>query len=169
MKEYMKEDLLTIETLKTKIWSMFDILRSERINSDDYHVLLFLLSAYKDGLFGSELFNERNNLNETLIRQLYSSDVELSNQYVAILPIFEPIVLRLSERGIRGIINIFMDLNTVSLDEKFTEIFDAVLYRIAQSQGKAGGEFIQPIELTRFICSLAELHPNSRVYNLLQD
>jgi type I restriction enzyme M protein len=165
MKEFKMADILPVEALKSKIWSMFDILRSERIASEDYHVLLFLLSAYKDGLFNSEILNENSNLNERLVRCLHNSESELTNQYNAILATFEPLVMRLSENGTRHIIGVLGELNLAILDEHFADIFDAVLYRITQSQGRFGGEFIQPVELTRFICCLAELQPNSKVYN----
>lgn len=165
MKEFKMADILPVEALKSKIWSMFDILRSERIASEDYHVLLFLLSAYKDGLFNTEILNENSNLNERLVRCLHNSESELTNQYNAILATFEPLVMRLSENGTRHIISALGELNLAILDEHFADIFDAVLYRITQSQGRFGGEFIQPVELTRFICGLAELQPNSKVYN----
>jgi len=165
MKEFKMADILPVEALKSKIWSMFDILRRERIASEDYHVLLFLLSAYKDGLFNTEILNENSNLNERLVRCLHNSESELTNQYNAILATFEPLVMRLSENGTRHIISALGQLNLAILDEHFADIFDAVLYRITQSQGRFGGEFIQPIELTRFICGLAELQPNSKVYN----
>ncbi len=165
MKEFKMADILPVEALKSKIWSMFDILRSERIASEDYHVLLFFLSAYKDGLFNTEILNENSNLNERLVRCLHNSESELTNQYNAILATFEPLVMRLSENGTRHIIGALGELNLAILNEYFADIFDAVLYRITQSQGRFGGEFIQPVELTRFICGLAELHPNSKVYN----
>ncbi len=165
MKEFKMTEILPVETLKANIWSMFDILKSERIASEDYHVLLFLLSAYKDGLFSTELINESHNLNERLICKLQTSDAELANQYIAILSSFEPIIMRLSESGTKHIISALGVLNMVLLDEHFSDIFDSVLYRIAQSQGRFAGEFIQPVELTRFICSLADLQPNSRIYN----
>ena len=165
MKEFKMAEILPVEALKSKIWSMFDILRSERIASEDYHVLLFLLSAYKDGLFNTEILNENSNLNERLVRCLHNSESELTNQYNAILATFEPLVMRLSENGTRHIIRALGELNLAILNEHFADIFDAVLYRITQSQGRFGGEFIQPVELTRFICGLAELQPNSKVYN----
>jgi type I restriction enzyme M protein len=165
MKEFKMVDILPVEALKANIWSMFDILRGERAASEDYHVLLFFLSAYKDRLFSTEVLSESNNLNEKLIRKLYTSDSKLSNQYLEILPLFEPILLRLSEVGTRRILSTLNELNISLLNENFPDIFDAVLFRIAKSQGKFGGEFIQPVELTRLICGLAELQPNSRIYN----
>lgn len=167
MKEFKMADILPVEALKSKIWSMFDILRTEAgiQGSGDYHVLLFLLSAYKDGLFNTEILNENSNLNEKLVRCLHNSESELTNQYNPIFATFEPLVKRLSENGTRHIIGALGELNLAILDEHFADIFDAVLYRITQTQGRFAGEFIQPVELTRFICGLAELQPNSKVYN----
>lgn len=164
-KELKLENILPIEGLKSKIWSMFEILRSEKITSEEYHVLLFLLSAYRDGLFNIEVLNESNKLNENLILKLHNSNAELAKQYSSILISFEPIVMRLSDQGTRHIISALSELNKDILNEHFPDVFDSVLYRITQSQGRFGGEFIQPIELTRFICGLAEIQPNSKVYN----
>jgi type I restriction enzyme M protein len=173
MREYKLEDVSPIEAIKVKLWKVFDTLRSEGISSEDYHVLLFLLSVYKDGLLSVDIvnpkshlqFTDSNNLYKKLVSSLRNSDSELANQYVPILSSFEPILMRLSESGTRHIISALGELNMAILNEHFPDIFDAVLYRITQSQGRFGGEFIQPIELTRFICGLAELQPNSRVYN----
>ena len=164
MKEFKIANILPVEELKNKIWSMFNILRSE-ISLEDYDVLLFLLSAYKDGLFNIEVLNGNTNLHEKLIKKFQRSDSELVNQYSFILKSFEPILMRLSESSLLNILKALSDLNSVVLCEYFPDIFDSVLYRIAQSQGRFGGEFIQPLELSRFICGLAELPPKSKVYN----
>lgn len=49
--------------------------------------------------------------------------------------------------------------------ENFPEIFDSILYKLADSQGRFGGEYIQPVELTRFICKLADVPSNGKIYN----
>lgn len=55
MKDFKSDDIMPHDALNTKIWSIFDILRSE---TDDYHVVLFLLSAYKDGIISEKLLKE---------------------------------------------------------------------------------------------------------------
>lgn len=165
MKELKLEDVKPIEAVKTKIWAMFDILRSETISSEDYHVMLFLLSAYKDGLISPDALREKPILIQSLLANINDTDKELSKQYFPILQSFEPIVTRLSERGLASIIQALYAINKKVLSNNFPNIFDSVLYRIAQSQGRYGGEFIQPVELTRFICALAELPEKSSVFN----
>lgn len=165
MKEFKLEELFPIEVVKAKIWSMFDILKGENISSEEYYVILFILSAYKDGLFSADYLLEKTNLNDRLIKKLFSSDNELAEQYISIAQTFKPIILRLSDKGLVSIIQVLREINKKILSEEYPDIFDSVLYRITQSQGRYGGQFIQPVELTRFICGLAKLKPKSKVYN----
>ncbi len=165
MKEFKLEEIMPLEAVKTKIWSMFDIIRSENISSEEYHVVLFLLSAFKDGLISTDILSEKPRLKERLVSNFRSSENELADKYIQIGQTFEPIVLRLSDRGLTDILQELSGINKNVLSENFPDIFDSVLYRISQSQGRYGGEFIQPLELTRFICGLPELKPKSKVYN----
>ncbi len=165
MKEFKNEEIMPLEAVKSKIWMMFDILRSENISSDEYHVVLFLLSAYKDNLISIDIVIENHHLKESLIGQLRNTNNELYEQYAPIIQNFEPSIQKLSENGLKHLFSVLVEINTQFLIENFPDIFDAVLYRITQSQGRFSGEFIQPVELTRLLCSLAELQPNLRVYN----
>jgi type I restriction enzyme M protein len=165
MKEFKIEEILPLEAVKSKIWMMFDILRSENIFSEDYLVVLFLLSAYKDNLISIELENENQHLKEKLIERLRNSNNEFYNQYAPIIQSFEPSIQRLSENGIRHIFSCLVEINKQVLTENFPDVFDSVLYRISQSQGRYSGEFIQPLELTRFMCGLADLKKDAKVFN----
>lgn len=165
MKEFKIEDIMPLEAVKSKIWMMFDILRSENISSDDYHVVLFLLSAYKDNLISIDLINENHHIKERLIERLRNSNNELSNQYAPIFHGFEPSIQRLSENGLRNLFSVLAEINKQVLTENFPEVFDSVLYRISQSQGRYAGEFIQPVELTRFVCGLSDLKKDAKVFN----
>ncbi len=165
MKEFKIEDIMPLEAVKSKIWMMFDILRSENISSDDYHVVLFLLSAYKDNLISIDLVIENQHLKEKLIEQLHNSNNEFYEQYAPILQSFEPSIQRLSKNGIKHLVSVLVKIRKQVLTENFPDVFDNVLYRISQSQGRIGGEFIQPVELTRFICGLADLKKDAKVFN----
>jgi type I restriction enzyme M protein len=165
MKELKIEEIMPLEAVKSKIWIMFNILRSENISSDDYHVVLFLLSAYKDNLISIDLVNENQHLKEKLIEQLRNSNNEFYEQYAPILQSFEPSIQRLSENGLKHFFSVLIEINKQVLTENFPDVFDSVLYRISQSQGRYAGEFIQPVELTRFMCGLADLKKDAKVFN----
>jgi type I restriction enzyme M protein len=166
MKKFKIEEISPLEAVKTKIGMMFDILRSENISSNDYHVVLFLLSAYKDNQISIDLVNEEHHLSSRLIQSLRSSyNKEISNQYAPIIQSFEPSLRRLSEIGIKDLFSVLIEINRQVLAENFSDVFDSVLYRISQSQGRYAGEFIQPVELTRFMCGLADLRKDAKVFN----
>ena len=165
MKEFKIEEIMPLEAVKSKIWMMFDFLRSENISSDDYHVVLFLLSAYKDNLISIDLINENQHLKEKLIERLRNSNNEFYVQYAPILQSFEPSIQRLSENGLKHFFSVLIEINKQVLTENFSDVFDSVLYRISQSQGRYAGEFIQPVELTRFMCGLADLKKDAKVFN----
>lgn len=162
VKEFEMAEKQPIDILKDQIWSMFDILRGENIPSEDYHVFLFLLSAYKDGLLNAEKLHDGPNKKELIINSLKYGWGE---QYSSIFNCYEPIMMRFSERGIMRILWALNELDRDVLFENYPDVFDNVLFRISESQGRHGGESIQPIELTRFIIALAELPVNVKVYN----
>lgn len=154
-----KNDML--DKLKTNISPMFEILRNEGIYSDNYSVLLLLLTLHKDGLISS------NNIDGELLKnnvfeKLHYSEKRQNSEYVDIIKSYEPILNRLSAKSLKQLIDAISEIDT---SKNFPDIFDSVLYLISQSQGRYGGEFIQPIELTRFMCGLADLKPDAKVFN----
>jgi type I restriction enzyme M protein len=151
--------------LKSKLWKVFDILRSESITSENYYVVLFLLSLYKDKILTAEVVDENKYIKEQIESVLHKSESDLEEGYRNIYKSFEPILNSLSKKGITSIVKVICDLDHKILSENFSELFDTVLYNLAQSQGRYGGEFIQPFEITSLICGLFELPKGAKVFN----
>lgn len=151
--------------LKSKLWRVFDILRSENITSENYYVVLLLLSLYKDKILKADVEVENKYIKERIEAALHKSESDLEEGYRNIYKNFEPILNSLSKKGLTSIVKVICDLNHKILSENFSELFDTVLYNLAQSQGRYGGEFIQPLEITRFICGLFELPEGAKVFN----
>lgn len=165
MKEFKLEDMMPVKAIEQKIWTIFDILRSESIASEEYHVVLFLLSLYKDSIISKDTLSNQRIIHEDIIRRIDDSNEKTTQQYLPIYQSFESALKRISSKGLLAIIQTMSDVDQKVLSENFSDIFDSVLYRITQSQGRYGGEFIQPLELTRFICALADLPKESKVFN----
>jgi type I restriction enzyme M protein len=165
MKNFSVEENMILVKIKTKLWSILEVFKKENISSDDYHVLLFFLSAYKDGIISADLIDCKHNLNENLNERLQNSNTELSNQYQSIINIFEPSIQRLSDNGLKEVFKKIAAINRQVLTDNFTYIFNSVLFRISQSQGRFAGEFIQSVEITRLMCNLADLEKNTSVFN----
>ena len=165
MREVKLENTLSVTALGQKIWNMFDILRGQSIASEYYSLILFLLSLYKDGIITKDIFSSRIGIHKNLINSIKNSNEKDAQQYLSIYKSFDSALESVDSKGLNAIIQATLNLNQKILSDNFPEIFDTVLYRITQSQGKIGGEFIQPLELTRFICGLTDLPEGSKVFN----
>ena len=165
MKKISEEENLSLEKIKTELWSILEVFKKENITSYDYYVLLFFLSSYKDGLLSADLIEGENNLNVRLNKKLQKSKTELSNQYLSIFHIFEASIQNLSEIGLKDVLKKIFAINRQVLTDNFTFFFNSVLFRISQSQRIVYREFGQSIELTRFMCNLADLEKNAKVFN----
>jgi type I restriction enzyme M protein len=159
------DNIIPVEAITSRLWSVFDVLRNEPVSSEDYHLILFLLTIYKDGYLHDAINAKPNDVRYSIEDWIRKSDVEHYHQIIEISGAFNHSLERLSNRALHEIINILFSINIDELKLHFSKIFDNVLYRLAKSQGRYGGEFIQPIELSRLVCNLADLESNSTVYN----
>lgn len=149
----------------SKVWKMFDVLRKEKVAPDKRQVLLFLLLIFRDGLLSNDLIENKQNFSEKLLEQLRTSNNSLYNRYAPIVPSFEPLVQELKTETLQQLLSVFSELSEQELKNDFSKIFDEILYQISQAQKRIMGDFIQPVELTRFMCNLADTKPQDKVFN----
>lgn len=164
MKEFKLEDMMPVKAIEQQIWGMFDILRANSIGSNDYHIILLFLSLYKDDQISKEFLFNGSDINEFQIQSIPNLK-KSEHDYSNIIKSFDTSLLNIKNKGFKELIDALFQIDKAILKESFSEIFDFTLYRITQSQGKYGREFIQPIEITRFICALADLPEKAKVFN----
>lgn len=165
IKELKIDNIIPVEAITSRLWSVFDVLRSEPVSSEDYHLILFLLTIYKDGYLHDAINATPNDVRYSIEDSIRKSNAENHHQIIEISGAFDHSLKRLSNRALQEIIHVLFSINIDELKLHFSDIFDNVLYRLAKSQGRHGGEFIQPIELSRLVCNLADLESNSTVFN----
>jgi len=66
--------------LKSKLWRVFDILRSENFTDENYYVVLLLLSLYKDKILNADVGGENKNIKEQIESALDKSEIDLEIQ-----------------------------------------------------------------------------------------
>lgn len=165
MKKELNLNNSTAEAITSKLWSVFDVLRSEPVSSEDYHLILFLLTIYKDGYLDEAIKSAPIEVRYSIVDCIRKSNAENHHHIIEIYGAFDHSLKRLSDIALEKIIQVLFSININELKLYFAEIFDNVLYRLAKSQGRQGGEFIQPKELSRLVCKLADLEPKSKVFN----
>jgi len=163
-KVIMEEDK-ALESIQSEIWKVWDVFRAENIRIDDYYVGLLFLSLKRNNLLPNETPSSCVEFYIRLRLSIKNSNNEAHQQYLPIISAFESTIRNFGYRGLTEVIQTFNELNTDLLAEKFSEIFDHVLYRISSSQGRHGGEVIQPIELTKFLINLADLPDHASIFN----
>lgn len=163
MEHIAMDNKKSIEFEMTQIWSIYDLLRKNGIGLDQRHIILLLLSLYKDGLISRDFLFNKNLIN--IIDLTDKLPNHKSEHYQSILPSFGSEILSIDKNEFKLIVNKIFEIDKVKLSANFPEIFDNVFHRIYQSIGKFSGEFIQPADLTRFIVGLANLEKNSKVFN----
>lgn len=164
MKELRIEDFSPMSAAESKVWEIFDIIRNQ-LPSREYDVLLLILSGYKDGLFSGELLAGSTNIKEGIISSFYTSVTDQQTQYLKIIDCFRPSLGMIEKDTYSAILTKLEEIDKEILLENFSELFDDIIYRLALWQGKLGGEYIQPVELTRFMCGLIHLNEKAKVFN----
>lgn len=148
---------------KSKLWNVFDILRKEGIMPEDYYVVLLFLSLYKDEILSEDLLTadklKRDEFETVLLKQ------DSEERYKRIYNAFKTTLQTLSSEGLISVINRLRSLEHSIVKENFAELFDSVLYDLTMSQGKYGGESIQPREITRLIHALSQLPDDAQIFN----
>lgn len=165
-----------ISQVEIKLWEILDFFHSIGLKKEEYFVVLFILSVYhkrfdfnlkiKDNLLkdlNSNYF-KFNNSSQSRFNDIYL-DSWGYDQIRKLFDVFNPVLEKIGEEGIRNLGNILNSIDIKDLDTSFPEIFDKLLYKVSKLQGRFGGEYMMPQELCQFMCSLAKLPKNAKVYN----
>ena len=104
----------SMNDIKSKILSIFAILRSEGSNYEDNHVVLFLLSTYKDGLLNDSWKLESSNIIEEIGTKLIASENLYFKSYTRIFEVYKDIVDRISLQTLDKILKILIQVCSLS-------------------------------------------------------
>ncbi|MCF8325652.1 MAG: N-6 DNA methylase [Leadbetterella sp.] len=150
--------------IKSKILSIFEILRSGGSSFEDHHVILFLLSTYKDGLLNANWKLNNSSIIEEIGSKLILHENLYFKNYSRIFEIYRNLINRISPNELEQILKIVFDLDKSSLKENFLEIFEETLEKMAPDQSRTFGGAILPKKLSKFMSSLVTSKSDKTVY-----
>lgn len=158
------ESNTTVEATINQLWKITDLFRG-CIMAEDYDLLLFLISLKNDvEKYRDFLEDDFFGLKKENGIYLNTFKIKKSNEEI-IVKNYLPVIKSLPKDRISAIINEIALINREILHEHFSEIFDALLYKIITSQGRRSGDFLQPIELSRLIVGLVNIDSKATIYN----
>lgn len=148
------------EIVLQKVWMLFDVLRSDA-NTEDYSVILLFIYLRSENLIAQHLLSEHHP-KHVFIQLMQNAESESIQK---VFDVFSPSVDRLSERSLTNIIDLLSSIDSEWLKEILVFVFDETLERISLSQGRRGGEFIQPKQLTEFVNAYIGSTKGLKVFN----
>lgn len=168
-----KSDKMSIESNKIitdisdRIWLTLNLFRGE-ISTDQYHFILFLLYKRKNSTINNIIEDKTN------FENLFKFKVDNSNEFsflkektpVQIIEDYYASIIK--EIPVSKLQKIVSSINTIDghfFEANFIEIFDALIYKYYNSLGRYSGESLLPKEISRFMINLANLEPNTSIYN----
>mgnify|MGYP006285521947 FL=1 len=165
MKESKLQHTKALDDLKNKVWDLFDLMRGESIRTDEYSVILYFLILYKEIGLKKIIESKSESLISKIQELSYSKENKNHETLTRLFEIFEPTIAQISDNGIQEIIRHITSFDFELIIQNISEIYDDVIYQLADIQGKSSGEFVQPRELSQLICKLINLSDNADVYN----
>ncbi|MGK9127167.1 N-6 DNA methylase [Olivibacter sp. SA151] len=157
------------DAISFKIFGVFDAFRSNQKlhNREDLlQIVLLFVSLYKDGLISEKSFITGFGIPDLRTHILNSELNEQAKQYyLLIIDALSGSLSVVFSEPMDYFSFLIFQMEEEILRHNFAGIIDNVIYRVSQSQGRYAGEFIQPLELTRFMCGLADLKKDAKVFN----
>lgn len=159
------------QQLLDAVLKVIALLKGEGVNN--YPIVLFLIYIKRDGFLENvknELILEDffqlpmytyENVDKFLREFIKKTDSDHKDFYLHFLDSFNNITAKTFDK----IANKINTINTDLLKLYYGDVFEDIIYKFSSSLGWHGGEFIQPIELTKLICDLSSVKKEAAVYN----
>lgn len=154
---------VSLPELEDRVWQLFNLIRGQ-VPSEDFHFIFFLLFLQRHDSLKKTLL-----LSPSEVKYNISSASEnlLSNtqEFKAISDFYIPLINKVDSKILFNLVQLLASLEEKFLKENFTSLFENLLYKYVKFQGRMTGELILPVELSRFVSSLATVTSNAKVYN----
>jgi type I restriction enzyme M protein len=147
------------------IWYTLNQFRGE-ISTEDYHFILFLLYKRKNSTI-NDIIKDRTNLDKVIKfnnSNEYSFQKKNTTEQI-IEDYFNSIIKEIPLSKLQEIIRAINTIDARFFESNFIELFDVIIYKYYNSLGRYSGESLLPKEISRFMLNLANLKPNSSIYN----
>jgi type I restriction enzyme M protein len=171
MKEVELKDNNPVDEINNKIWQAVDLLRSV-IKTDDLYFTLYLIVLHSERILPNIDIDEDGDLSMCLPPINFDEmEDNLKKKRIESLyylhDVFKQDFDKISNSLWAEFMSIFRSIDVTQLKEHLIEIFEEQLYKITRYEGRLGGAHLLPIEVSRFLYSLANLQssPLSVIYN----
>jgi type I restriction enzyme M protein len=165
MKNFSEEEKKNLQIVSNKLGSIFELFKNENISTEDYHILLLLLSLYKDGFLSESILNESEDSIYKISNRIKPIKKSHLAQYENIFPIFIPVFKFLKAESLKKIIQLINEIDCQFLTKHFEAIFDKVLLNIKKSKISSVENYIQDQEITNLMLAFVNIEKGDKIFN----
>jgi type I restriction enzyme M protein len=165
MKKFNEEEIKNLQSVNNKIGSIFEVFRNSDISTEDYQIILFLLSLYNDGLLDERILIEGEDSLHELSNRIDPSHRYKIVKYESLIPVFLPVFEFLSSETLKKIIQLIHEIDNQFLSNHFKTIFDQVLHRLTNSKISSVKDHIQIKEITNLMLAFGKIEKGDKIFN----
>lgn len=158
-----------LDVISFKVFGIFDAFRSNsKLNNieDSIQIVLLMVSLYKDGVIDENSFTNITDISDLKSLILTSSlNKEIKDDYLHIVEALKRSLEILFSQPLEYLSFHLFQIDKEQLTDNFSKIFDSLLHKLYNSQGRVYGQYLLPEEISRLMFNLANIKTNARVYN----
>lgn len=158
-----------LDVISFKVFGIFDAFRSNsKLNNieDSIQIVLLMVSLHKDGVIDENSFTNITDISDLKSLILKSSlNKEIKDAYLHIVEALKPSLVILFSQPLEYLSFHLFQIDKEQLTDNFSKIFDSLLHKLYNSQGRVYGQYLLPEEVSRLMFNLANIKTNTRVYN----
>jgi len=154
---YMNKDI--VENISNVVWRCVDILYQSG-RGESTNLILFLLSAFKD-----DIFPHTQNINNYNWLEEFFQELKYDSFYNKIFNVYSEDLKNIHPNAFTEVVQCFYQIDKYQLKNNFPEVFEYLLQKLIDYQGKRSGESVQPKEISRLVIELANLNSKAEIYN----
>lgn len=163
--DVIKKDSVLSE-IDTRLWKITDVLKNNKFNSKEYFVILFFLVVYKYTYPNKEwekVYSSKRNLID-IILEVHSKfpHLQLFQSYEFFKTLIET---KIPEEVYVEIFSKIRGVFSIPFFNFFPEIFDKILYRLLESDGRTAYDATQPKGLSFLMNEIFNQYEFSSIYN----
>ncbi|QQU02187.1 N-6 DNA methylase [Myroides odoratus] len=146
------------------IKNLFNKLKHTLLTSNQYHLVLYLLTLDNKDFISLSSLRDCSDIKKELINQLAKSDLDV-NVSTSMTKSLERLVNDLDDQNLIPLIEILNETQFKIESNSFGEVFDSILYRLIETQGRSTGDFVQPAEVTKFMLEIVDAGSSKKIFN----
>jgi type I restriction enzyme M protein len=136
-----------------------------KVKVHDYHSISYLLLLQKEGIIKNTTRLLPENLYKDIIEKVALGEYEHKRIISDLLLIYQYAIREIDSATLYKLLKLIESIDKDFLERYIGKLIESVVYHVAEAEGRSGGEYIQPLELTSLICELSDLPEGASIYN----